>query len=248
MRSPARPRARARRARRERPWLTSDLVRSTLAVVITLPTLIAINFGVAASLDLEIPDAQWVQTAVYGSWVLLCASFITLTLIAFLGASAPSLRAWILATRPPSGVVSRVLWVSAGGGAVGWAVSGAAVTMWTLVALALSSATPAPATVWAGIAVVPASAAMIVVSFALHYARLDAVDRAFAFPGEAAPRFADYLYLAVQVSTTFGGSDVVAVTTRARRSIGFHSILASVFNTVLVALFVSVLLRAVAPA
>jgi uncharacterized membrane protein len=101
-----------------------------------------------------------------------------------------------------------------------------------------------PLLIWSGVAIV-GSAMIIIVSFAILYARTDAEAGGFTFPGGDAPRFGDYLYLAVQVSTTFGGSDVDITSTRARRAVSAQSLIAFTFNTVLVALFVSVLLRGV---
>ncbi len=100
--------------------------------------------------------------------------------------------------------------------------------------------------IWSGVAVVTGSFALIVVSFALHYARRDATVGGLAFPGGTAPRFADYLYFSVQVSTTFGGSDVDVTTTRMRTAVTLHSVIAFTYNTVMVALLVSVLLNTAA--
>lgn len=71
-------------------------------------------------------------------------------------------------------------------------------------------------------------------------ARLDAAERCLDFPGPDAPRtFADYHYVAGQLLTTFGSSDVSLLTTAARRVVTTISTAAAVFNTVVVALVVS---------
>jgi uncharacterized membrane protein len=96
----------------------------------------------------------------------------------------------------------------------------------------------------AGVAVVPASLAVIVVAFAVSHARADS-DRDLRFPGTESPVFADYLYLSIQLTTTFGSSDVEVTSTRLRRAISVHSVLAFAYNAFVVALLVSAILNAV---
>ncbi len=62
------------------------------------------------------------------------------------------------------------------------------------------------------------------------------------FPGDSAPTWDDYVYLAVQVSTTFSTHDGTVVTTAMRRKVTAQSVIAFVFNTVIVALVVSAML------
>ena len=56
--------------------------------------------------------------------------------------------------------------------------------------------------------------------------------------------FLDFFYLAVQVATTFASADVSVTTTKARRLITANSLISFGFNTVIVALLVSVLVGA----
>lgn len=82
----------------------------------------------------------------------------------------------------------------------------------------------------------------VVVSYGLKYVRED-VDRAgLEFPGSSDLVFSDYLYLACQISTTFGSSDVQVTTTRMRRLVSGQSVVAFIFSTVILALLVSTLL------
>lgn len=185
-----------------------------------------------------------VNLALYVGWIAACLVWITVALVVFVPADATELRSWLLATRPPGRAWPYFWWTLNGGGAIWWAILGAGATLMALVSLAISPVAPSPALMWAGVGVVTASASIIIVSFAVHYARMDALGGGFAFPHTPSPRFMDFVYLAVQVSTTFGGSDVSPKTTRSRRAVAFHSVISSVFNTVLVALLVSVLLRA----
>jgi uncharacterized membrane protein len=188
------------------------------------------------------------RISLYVGWCVLVLIMSALTFAVYGSASSSHLAEWLAATGPPRGRVARLTWSLSGGGAIWWAITGAAVTLYTLVGLALDPTAPSLLLMIVCAAVVVASAAMIIVSYAVHYARLDATGRGFEFPGSAPPRFLDYVYLAAQVSTTFGASDVALTTTRVRRSVTFHSIIATTFNTVIVALFVSVLLRGATPA
>lgn len=92
------------------------------------------------------------------------------------------------------------------------------------------------------LAMVAGSWADIAVMFAVHYARADLVRPGLAFPGEEPRRFTDYAYLALAVQATFGTTDVAVTTTAMRRTVMVHTALAFVFNTVIIALIVSLLL------
>ena len=84
----------------------------------------------------------------------------------------------------------------------------------------------------------------VVVMYAVHYARLDLTGgrRSFTFPDDDAERsFADYVYLAVGAQATFGVTDVSTATSQARRLLTGHSLIAFLFNTVIIALVVSLL-------
>jgi uncharacterized membrane protein len=231
---------------RDHPVLASDVKRSWIGMAIWVP----IAFGLPIALILlfdrdSLSDEDVTRVTIFSAWAAFCAIFTVLTMVAFRRADGPTLTRWLRATRGPSERGARIWWSINGGGAVWWALAGATFTMYALVSLA-TSPTIAPALViWMGVSVVVGSAVVIVVSFAVLYARTDAESGGFDFPGGTPPRFADYVYLAIQVSTTFGGSDVDLTTTRARRVVSLQSVIAFTFNTVLVALFVSVLLRGV---
>ncbi len=81
-----------------------------------------------------------------------------------------------------------------------------------------------------------------VVNYAVHYARLDSAERHVAFPGEQERSFTDYLYLAMAVQTTFGTTDAEVVTTDMRRTVMTHGVIAFVFNSVIIAMIISLLI------
>lgn len=92
------------------------------------------------------------------------------------------------------------------------------------------------------LAMVAGSWVNVLVTYGVHYARLDTRTRGFSFPGGQAREFVDYLYLALAVQTTFGPTDVSVTSATARRAVMGHSALSFVFNSVLVAMIVALLL------
>lgn len=83
---------------------------------------------------------------------------------------------------------------------------------------------------------------MVIFAYALKYLRQHVEHPGLVFPGRPELVWRDYFYLAVQVSTTFSTSDVEVTTTDMRGTVTAQSIVAFVFNTVIVALLVSALL------
>ncbi|HJE91001.1 MAG TPA: DUF1345 domain-containing protein, partial [Dietzia timorensis] len=62
-----------------------------------------------------------------------------------------------------------------------------------------------------------------------------------AFPGRGRIGFADYLYFSLAVQMTFGTSDVVITDRSTRRNVTVHAATAFAFNTVIIAMIVSLL-------
>jgi Protein of unknown function (DUF1345) len=82
---------------------------------------------------------------------------------------------------------------------------------------------------------------VLAVGFAVHYIRLDVRHSGLQFPGSEPPQFLDYLYFAVSVATTFGTTDVNVTDRLLRRTVTAQAVLASVFNTVILALVIAAL-------
>lgn len=81
----------------------------------------------------------------------------------------------------------------------------------------------------------------MVVSSAVHYAAIDGGE--LEFPGEETERsFADYVYFAVAMQATFAVTDVAARTRAMRRQLSLHTVVAFVFNTVILAVIVALLI------
>jgi uncharacterized membrane protein len=82
-----------------------------------------------------------------------------------------------------------------------------------------------------------------ILSYALHYAEYDLAEPSLDFPGRRTNAFADYLYFSLAVATTFGATDVAINTPEMRRAVNLHTVVTFVYNSVIVALFVAILIR-----
>lgn len=85
--------------------------------------------------------------------------------------------------------------------------------------------------------------ALSIAGYALHYAQRDLEQPGLEFPGERTHTFADYRYFAIAVATTFGATDVNITTPAMRRVVNLHTLLTFVYNSVIVALLASFLIR-----
>ena len=130
------------------------------------------------------------------------------------------------------------------GGALSWSVGAAATAIGAaiLVTLSADKLPPLVAPLLA-IAVAGASWVSMTYAYALRYARLAAAGDRFRFDIAEPLRFRDYLSLAFLVSTMLG-SDAHPETSGALRALRGHAMTAFVFNAVVVALTVSLLIRA----
>lgn len=83
----------------------------------------------------------------------------------------------------------------------------------------------------------------VLVSFAVAFHADDLVEdrAALRFPGDGVPEWADYVYFAVSVMTTFGTTDVTVLSREMRRTVTANAVIAFVFNTITIAATVSAL-------
>ncbi|MDN5727246.1 MAG: DUF1345 domain-containing protein [Propionibacteriales bacterium] len=94
----------------------------------------------------------------------------------------------------------------------------------------------------AGLVMVALSWVNVVVNYAIHYARLDLADPSLRFPGQGEASYVRYLYFSLAIQSTFGTTDVEVETDRLRKITMTHGLLAFTFNTVILAVIVSMLL------
>ena len=91
-----------------------------------------------------------------------------------------------------------------------------------------------------------ASWLLVHTSFALHYAHAHyvAMDRdpsaPLQFPLQDAPAYMDFLYFSMVIGMTSQTADVAICSTRMRRLVMAHGMIAFVFNTTLLALTINV--------
>lgn len=231
------------------PRLSSDIVRSWIAVAIGMPFILLVPVAailLPQVLPVEALDdsRSLLSGSFYVGWTIFCLANVILTIATFHRATGPELRRRLDATSAPGGRLSRFWWGLNGGGAISWAATGSVVALLALLEVALSGRGMPLLFVIAGVAVVPASVAVMVTTFAVSHARADA-ERGFRFPGTESPRFSDYVYLSIQLTATFGASDVEVTSTRLRRAVSVHSLLAFAYNAFVIALLVSAILNAV---
>lgn len=216
-----------------RAWVASGLGLVVFLAVLVVWAYVNIRTGQFPSTD---------QTYLFGlltSVVIIFNVYTVLTWLTFRRAGHSELHSWAKATAPKR---RWVLWVS-GGGAGSWSAQAAVFAMGAVLLMIFQPALRASVPlIILGMLLVGSSWLLVVVSYAISYLREDADNGGLEFPGAARPVWSDYLYLAIQVSTTFSTSDVTVVTTKMRRQVSVHSVIAFVFNTVIVALLVSALL------
>lgn len=86
---------------------------------------------------------------------------------------------------------------------------------------------------------------LIHTAFALHYAHAyymglhDAAGPPLGFPNEASPLYTDFLYFAIVIGMTSQTADVAIGSSRLRRLVMLHGLVAFVFNTTLLALTIN---------
>ncbi len=240
----------AERAARSAPgparWrrvLASDVRRAWWAQVLVW-LLVPGVFLVLRSRDLVQVEILFALTV----WTMYSVSYSFATHVAFRGLRGEALRDLVVPRMDPTtqtrtGRLWRVLLT--GGDAQMWAVSLGLIALTASLSLALVPALrEIPGILILAVGLVASSWVAMWTSYALGYARLDARENAFAFPGEGPRSWTDYLYLSLSVQTTLGATDVSAVTTRARRTLMGQAAVAFAYNTVIVAILVSLLLSA----
>lgn len=222
------------------PRLVSDLHRNTVAVLISTGVTVVAFFVYNAFVPIVF-SADSVAIVSFVFWIVYSLSTAVLTHFAMRRISGPQLSAWLLATTPKRRA-QRIETTLAGAGPninVTWAILAIfAVGMIIVVPGLLDS----PLANTLGFAVVVSSWIVTVYAYAVHYARVNATEPSVDFPGkEKSPVFADYLYLSVQLATTFSSSDVNILTTRARRIVTGQTLIAYAYTTFIIALLIAVL-------
>lgn len=214
--------------------LTRHTVASVIAVVLTIAVL---GVVVVTASDPGLVDgaSSAVMSLVFGVYG---PAFLLLSVLAFRGYRGDRLRAVLVRTEERS---RWVRWFFLAG-PKSWAVL---VITAGIVAVVVLAANGARASIWLVamciLGVIGTWVAMVAV-FAVEYMRLWAADDAVVFPGDEERSFRDFVYLAVQLSTTFSSSDVQLVHGSARSLATVHSVLGFAYSTAIIAVFASLLI------
>lgn len=219
-------------------WLQREAVRHTVASVIAL----AVAFGllVLAGVTTADPDvtsraSSAVMSLLFGVYGPV---FLVLSYLAFQGADGYQLRSLLARTDERRRAVRMLLLA----GPKSWAML---VIVAGLVSVVVLAANDARQSLWlVGICVlgVIGTWVVMVAVFAVEYMRSWAEDDGIAFPGDEERSFRDFVYLAVQMSTTFSSSDVQLVRRSARSLATVHSVVAFAYSTAIIAVFASLLI------
>jgi len=226
-------------APRPAPRLAYDVARLGLAALVGL--LWGLVVLVLRSLsEGELLSLNVLPAGLFAFSAMSSLFYIVHTLWVFNRVDPATLRAWLIETTPKGRFGNLGAELSGTGPtiAVQWSVIAiATVLTFTVWPGLLQEAT----TVWLSVLVVAASWSVTVVAYAVHYARLDVATSSLSYPGDGPRSFLDYLYLSVQVQTTFSTSDVSLLTTGARGIVTGHTLVSFAFNTVIIAMLITVL-------
>jgi uncharacterized membrane protein len=191
------------------------------------------------------PDSAEISLVDASVLVLLAylVAYLAITIGAFVTAEEARIRAW--AQRDSRGTfLQRYVFGTAPGPGVSIFIGAGALAV-AVVWLPGHGGTTLPQGVRIGVAValVVVAWVSVAVSFAVafHADNLVEDERALQFTGEDAASWADYVYFAVSVMTTFGTTDVTVASRGMRRTVTANAVIAFVFNTVTVATLVSAL-------
>lgn len=188
------------------------------------------------------------RTYFVGSSLITFILYFTLYQLAtwwvFHRADADQLERRIRLTTPRTRAQRRLItWT--GSGTRSWALTAAFFALAAVSTIALvETLRTNPVIIAASLLVVATSWTMVVYAYAVAYLRKAVEAGGLEFPDQHRPVWSDYFYLSVQIMTTFSSSDVTVSTTPMRRMVTGHSLIAFIFNTVIVALLVSTLLAA----
>lgn len=214
-----------------------DVVRHSVAIAIS--GLVAAALLVLLLLaDRDIEYASTVLVAVTLVFGVYGPVFLWLTQRAFGALRGDALRDRLRRTDERRALV-RLLFL---GGPKTWAATIVTVGIVSVVLLAIGDATESLLLLAACVLCVVGTWILLVAVFAVEYMRAWANDGSMRFPGDDDPTFPDFVYLSVQLSTTFSSSDVELVHTSARRLATVHSVVAFAYSTVIVAVFASLLI------
>lgn len=171
-------------------------------------------------------------------------SYVPLTLWAFRGAAGEDLATLARFSSPRNADEERQLrW--AGFDEVSTAIGAGGISLICVLAfIIVPGVRESPLATYGALVAMVGSWILIVVAFAVRYMRDWAADGGEFIESREAPSFVDFLLVSLQVSTGYNLAKGMFETRRSRRNALIHNVIAYVFNTVIIALVISVALPA----
>ncbi|WP_435858712.1 DUF1345 domain-containing protein [Streptomyces varsoviensis] len=169
------------------------------------------------------------------------SAYLTVTLITFSTVSPAAIRGWAHRTARGTLIQRYVLGTAPGPGASIFVAVAALVVALVWRPGHMGTALPGVVRVVVALALVAGAWVCVFVSFAVafHADNLVENERALEFPGGETAVWADYVYFAVSLMTTFGVTDVTVTSRDMRRTVSANAVIAFFFNTVTVASLVA---------
>lgn len=231
-------------------WLLSDYRRSIVATwivtgVLVLGSVVSLMVVVRLGSPQTFDARQWSWIWMFGGWALITASHALFVWLAFRRLTGDQLERAVLYSGRQRRLSRMRRWLMAGGEGASLAIQMAMLALFGVAVLLFSgSLRRSPWVLAAAGALVVAAWIDCLVTYALEYARRDHIEPLVLYPeGDQVVRsWSDYVYLAASVQTTFGVTDLVLANRRARQIVTRHALLAFGFNTVIIAMMVSLTL------
>ncbi|GAA4989009.1 DUF1345 domain-containing protein [Pseudonocardia tropica] len=223
--------------------MVSDGARYILATAVTAVLAAAYGAVVTALDSGGLRSLRFIVSVYFGAWSAYSLLYAGLTWAVLHRADGNQLTRWLTEDRTGRRRRRRTEWLAGSGGPNG-AVSFCAAAIGAVAAASiLPQLRGDPLVIVLAVLVVASSWLLILVVYTVHYARENTHRGGLEFRGadDGPPRLVDYLYLSVQVGTAYNGADVVATSRAMRRTVTGHAVVAFVYNTVLIALLVSLL-------
>lgn len=236
-------------AQRASRWLFPENHRFYLATAIGVVA--AAIYGLADSElsgGARVPVADYIMLAM----ALPLLAYVVLTSLVFRYGDQEDLARWAASTRAPSWVDHFVRGTAPG---AGFAVAVSAIALIAVILWLPRDGGPeamsGSARLAVSLAAVVGAWSTVLMTHAVAYLCQDHRSRAvggagLVFPGTVRPVWRDYLYFASSISTTFGATDVTVSRTGMRDIVRTHAIISFVFNTIILAATVSLIVSFVA--
>lgn len=226
-------------------WLAKETPRQYLSSAAAVLAIVPLAVFTGIRFDIAEGMPRYLTQLIYIYAVIMIVStlvYVPLTLFAFRKLSGSALSQ-VAAWSSPRSEAELANQRRRGTGEVAQAVGSAFVSLAIVVMLLSSTQLRGDLLLSvAALAGVACSWVLILVSFAVRYLREWALGRLHYDFGEEPPVFSDMVFLSLQMSTAYNLTGAQLRTAALRRAATAHNLLAFVFNTVILALLISVAL------